>query len=258
MKPRLRRGPWLTLLFWVIALLALPARAALLAYEPFDYPEGELLQEKTNGLGFASAWMPDTQAAQSSDAFAIQPGRLTFRNLAVQGSNHLSADGVLTGKAGSAGLQRVLMHPLGDANATAYLSFLFRPDAEPPDVKGIRSAGIVIGAGRQKSELSVGRSGTENDYLMQQPGGTGRVGVGVEPRVGETVFIVMRMDLRPGPDRFTLFLNPTPGEREPTMGAVKYDLDLERVDTMRLFSFGACSIDEIRFGTTWADVTPAR
>ena len=66
------------------------------------------------------------------------------------------------------------------------------------------------------------------------------------------------MEFRQGPDRFTLFLNPTPGEKEPAMGAVKYDLDVELADTMRLFCFGAFSMDEIRLGTTWADVTPAK
>jgi len=239
-----------------IVLLTSSAVAALLVYEPFDYPEGDLLMGQNKGLGFASPWAP--AGGRSSDAFAMQPGKLTFRNLAVQGTNHLSADGVLTGAAGSAGLLRMLAQPLGSPNTNAYLSFLFRPDADPPDVTGIRSAGVVIGAGRPSAELSVGRSGTENDYLMQQPGGAGRVGVGVEPRVGETVFIVVRMEFRQGPDRFTMFLNPTPGEKEPAMGAVKYDLDVELADTVRLFSFGACSIDEIRLGTSWADVTPTQ
>jgi hypothetical protein len=107
-------------------------------------------------------------------------------------------------------------------------------------------------------EFSIGKSGTESDYVMQQHGGTGRVGVGLAPRVGETVFIVVKMEFRQGPDRFTLFMNPTPGEKEPAMGAVKYDLDLEFADSLILFSRCAWSVDEIRLGTTWADVTPTK
>jgi len=256
MESRLRLMALTLSLASATALFTLPARAVLLAYEPFDYPEGELLMGKNSGLGFADSWTPGS--GRSSDAFAMQAGKLTFRNLAVRGTNHLSADGVLTGTAGSAALRRMLVQPLGSANTKAYLSFLFRPDVDPPDVTGIRSAGVVIGGGRASAELSVGRSGTENDYLMQQPGGGGRVGVGLEPRVGETVFIVVKMEFRQGPDRFTMFLNPTPGEKEPVIGAVKYDLDVELADTVRLFSFGACSLDEIRLGTTWADVTPTQ
>jgi len=66
------------------------------------------------------------------------------------------------------------------------------------------------------------------------------------------------MEFKDGPDRFTLYLNPTPGKPEPATGAVKDDLDLEFAEQLFLYSRAAWSVDEIRLGTTWEAVTPAR
>ena len=75
--------------------------------------------------------------------------------------------------------------------------------------------------------------------------------------VGKTVFIVVKMEFKDGPDRFTLYLNPTPGNPEPAASAVKDDLDLEFAEQLFLYSRAAWSVDEIRLGTTWEAVTPA-
>ena len=79
----------------------------------------------------------------------------------------------------------------------------------------------------------------------------------VEPTVGKIAFLVVKLEMTDGPDRFTLFVNPVPGKAEPENGFVKEDLDLEFADRVSLYSRGAWSVDEIRIGTTWADVTPA-
>ncbi len=65
------------------------------------------------------------------------------------------------------------------------------------------------------------------------------------------------MEFNDGPDRFTLYMNPTPGKPEPTSGVVKDDLNLEFAEGITLYSRGAWSLDEIRLGHTWSDVTPA-
>jgi Ca2+-binding RTX toxin-like protein len=54
----------------------------------------------------------------------------------------------------------------------------------------------------------------------------------------------------------TLYVNPAPGGPEPTSGTVKDDSDYQTIDTVTIYSSGAFSIDEIRFGDTFADVTP--
>jgi hypothetical protein len=64
------------------------------------------------------------------------------------------------------------------------------------------------------------------------------------------------MEFQSGADRCTLYVDPVPGQPEPANGVVKDDLDLLS-DQVFLYSRAAWSVDELRLGTTWEDVTPA-
>jgi hypothetical protein len=228
-----------------------PASTTLLAYEPFDYPAEAPLVGQTNGAGFAGPWEPGGFNARLSDVFNMKTGALTYPNLATRGASHLSVASPPAGVPAIAGVGRLLATNLATPGATYYLSFLHRPDGEE------EYASVVLGTG-QGNELSVGKSGSVKQYHISQRGGLGRVYSGVEPVVGKTVFIVVKMEFKDGPDRFTLYLNPTPGKPEPATGAVKDDLDLEFAEQLFLYSRAAWSVDEIRLGTTWEAVTPAR
>ena len=223
---------------------------ALLAYEPFDYEAHEALVSQNGGTGFHTPWDPGGFNARLFDVFNMQPGALTYPGLATRGTNHLSGAAPPEGVTAIAGVGRFLSNNLAVPGAKYFLSFLHRTDGEE------EYASIVLGSGQGK-ELSVGKSGSVKQYHISQRGGVGRVYSGVEPVVGKTVFIVVKMEFMDGPDRFTLYLNPTPGNPEPLTGAVKDDLDLELADQLFLYSRGAWSVDEIRLGTTWEAVTPA-
>jgi len=80
---------------------------------------------------------------------------------------------------------------------------------------------------------------------------------GVAPVVGKPALLVVKMEFKDGHDHFTLYVNPTPGKPEPA-GVLKDDLDLEFAEMLFLYSRAAWSVDEIRLGTTSADVTPAQ
>jgi hypothetical protein len=134
--------------------------------------------------------------------------------------------------------------------AKFYLSFLHRPDGEA------EYSSVVLGTG-DGGELSIGKSGSVRLYHISERGGVRRVLSNVEPVVGRTVFRVVKLEFKDGPDRFTLYMNPTPGGPEPASGAVKDDLDLEFAEGFTLYSRGAWSVDELRLGHTWEDVTPA-
>jgi hypothetical protein len=228
---------------------ASPAYGALIAYEPFDYPNNTKLLGQTNGIGFLGAWEPGGFNATVVDVFQIKPGALSYPGLLTQGSNHLGVAEVPPQILGIAGLIRVFPTNLAVAGKTYYLSFLIRPDGTN------EFTSIVIGTGDSK-ELSVGKSARAPRYHISQRGGTGRVFAEVPPRLGNTDFLVVKMEFRSGPDRFTLYVNPTPGKPEPAEGAVKEDLDLEDAEILTLYSRGAWSVDEIRVGTEWEDVTP--
>ena len=220
------------------------AQAALLAYEPFDYPANVQLVGRTNGFGFSTAW---TNAGYDPRLrpFIMKSGALDYPGLAVQGTNCLNASEYT----GVAVVSRRLAAVPGDTNRVLYLSFLHRLE------RNTEYGSVVFGVGRGE-ELSIGRSSHQRFSLVHR-GGANRVFSDTKSTEGETGFVVVKMELQEGPDRITLYVNPTPGESEPVRGAVKDDLDVQFADTIFLQSRAAWSVDEIRLGTTWADVTPA-
>jgi hypothetical protein len=239
--------------FALLTILCFPlsAPAALIAYEPFDYQSGELLLGKTNGFGFASAWMPGGFNARVPEGFEIRPGRLVYQNLATKGTNHVSADQVAKEYNHIYGLGRMAGTNFGITGTKLYLSYLCRVETEG------EYTSLIVGNGDGR-ELSVGKSGTANDYVIGQRGGIGRIAAGIGQSPGQVVFLVVKMEFKDGPDRFTLFVNPKPGQPEPPAGILKDDLDLDPTNMIILYSRGAWSMDELRVGTTWEDVTPSR
>jgi hypothetical protein len=226
------------------SLMAPRAEAALLAYEPFDYPANVQLIGLKNGFGFSTAW---TNAGYDPGLrpFTLKSGALHYPGLATQGTNHISA-GPYTGVAS---VSRRLSAAPGNTNGIFYLSFLHRLDGDS------EYASVIFGIGRGE-ELSIGRRSRQSFFLAHR-GGAGRVFSDTKSGEGQIVFVVVKMELQEGPDRITLYVDPTPGQPEPVRGAVKDDLDVQFADTIFLQSRAAWSVDEIRLGTTWAEVTPA-
>jgi hypothetical protein len=234
----------------ILALAAAPAPAALIAYEPFDYPLDAQFVGGTNGFGFDEPWRPGGFNARLFKLAKMKPGALAYPGLATKGANHLQIDAVPDGIAGIHGVARLLSTNLALPGAKFYLSFLHRPEGDA------EYSSVVLGTG-ENSELSIGKSGSVRQYHISQRGGVGRVFSGVEPVVGKVVFLVVKLEFKNGPDRFTLYANPAPGKPEPATGAVKDDFDLEFAEGITLYSRGAWSVDELRLGHTWEDVTPA-
>ena len=233
-----------------LALSANRASAALIAYEPFDYPVDTLLVGATNGFGFDEPWRPGGFNTRLFNLARMKPSALDYPGLATTGTNHLQIDAVPDGIDAIHGVTRLLSTNLAMPGAKFYLSFLHRPDGEA------EYSSVVLGTG-DSGELSIGKSGSVKRYHISERGGVGRVLSDVEPVVGKTVFRVVKLEFKDGPDRFTLYMNPTPGKPEPPTGTVKDDLDLKFAEGITLYSRGAWSVDEIRLGLTWEDVTPA-
>src|SRR5437868_13517117 len=118
--PCFLRLVWLTPM--LLCFSQKPLFAVLITYEPFDYPNGELLVGKTNGFGFISAWEPAGFNARTPELFEMRPGPLNFQNLAATGTNHLSADGVPQLYPGIAGLGRMVATNFGITGTRLYLS----------------------------------------------------------------------------------------------------------------------------------------
>ena len=225
--------------------------SGLIACEPFDYPANTALTGQGGGQGFGGGWEPGGFNATKSDVFVMQPGALSFSNLAVSGANHLGIEAPPQGVGAICGVGRSLGIDLAAPGSVYYLSFLYRPDGED----GYGS--VVVGNGRGR-ELAIGRDRSSVQFHLAQRGGIGRVYSEQEAIVGQAVFMVVKMEFMEGPDRFTLFINPSPGQPEPPGGLVKQDMDLAEATHIFLYSRSAWSVDEIRLGKTWAEVTPAQ
>lgn len=203
------------------------------------------------GSGFNGAWRQGGFNVFAA-GYTSSEGSLSFGGLATGG-------GKVSSGAFSAinGAIRDLAQPLGADNTTAYLSFLLRP-------QGTLNAGIFGGffgvtlSGSLGNELFVGKpgAGALEEYVLENRGGFGQVTSGAPTVQGQTAFLVVRADFMPGNDIFTLYVNPAPGAAEPAAGAVKTDLNLGSVARAGIYSTGAFSVDEVRIGATYAEVTP--
>jgi hypothetical protein len=203
------------------------------------------------GSGFSAAWAQGGFNV-SGAGYTAGEKSLAFNGLA-------TTPGRVIGGAfpGINGATRTLAQPLGADNTTAYLSFMIRP-------AGTLDAGIfngffgvtLNGAGLQ--DLFVGKpgGGAVHEYVLEDRGGAGQLSSGVPVAIGQTAFLVVKAEFRAGPDIFTLYANPTPGEPEPASGAIKSDRDFGTISRVGIYSTGAFEVDEIRIGASYADVTP--
>ena len=246
---RLRSG-YLAVLAMTAALgiMSQPARASQIAYEGLN---ASFPIYANSGVGFSGPW---TQGGFNAFASGYVPREdsLCFRRLQTSG-------GSVSGEAFSAinGAIRGLAQPLGADNTTVYLSFLVRPQGTLNDGVFNGFFGLTLN-GSLGNDLFIGKpgGGAEEQYVIETRGGSGQVSSGTPTVVGRTALLVVKAQFLLGGDTFTLYANPRPGRTEPGIGAVKTDLDLGVVSRIGIYSTGGFSVDEIRIGTTYADVVP--
>ncbi len=233
-----------------LVIISLPARASQIAQDGFG-PSFPVYAN--SGSGFSGPWIQGGFNAFAS-GYTPMEGSLCRANLRTTG-------GSISGGAFSAinGAIRSLAHPLGQDNTTVYISFLLQP-------QGALNSGIFGGFfgltlnGSLGNDLFIGKpgGGAGEEYVLEARGGSGQVPSGTRTVVGRTALLVVKAEFLPGNDVFTLYTNPKPGGAEPASGVTKADLDLGVVSKLGIYSTGAFAVDEIRIGTTYADVVPTR
>jgi hypothetical protein len=250
-KSVLAVGTFLLLTAW-----CRPASADAVAYDGFAYsPAGSDLVTSNGGSGFAGPWAPGGFNASLTTNYDVAAGSLSFLNLATGGNS------VTSGATGAiAGISRALASPVGADGTTAYFSVLLRPE-------GTLGAGAFNGffgvtletAGEPELFFGKPGAGATGQYVVEDRGGSGQVASGTNAVVGETALLVLKAQFGAGAggnDVFTLYVNPTPGGPEPLAGAVKSNSNIGSVTGLTIYSTGAFSVDELRVGPTFADVTP--
>lgn len=228
-----------------LSLGAVPASAALYVYEPFNQSTGNINGTASSGGG--ATWPGSGTWAGGG---TVSPGSLTYGPLATSG-NQANYDAV-------ANASRAIGAALGGANVDIWVTFL-------------------IAANRNDSGISLFTGTTEQNF-MGNGGGSGQT-LGLQnPNINTgiaqsttTHFYAMRMITAPtGNITTSLYIDPPTSSLgvgfAPTAGSLYTNLaspDTTRApyafDTIRLGAFNAAGtvrFDELRIGTTWAEVSP--
>ena len=223
------------------------ASAALIAYEPFDYPDGTALIGLNGGFGWGGPWGPQG----CYGGVVTQPG-LKF-DLCDELGNKLDftpPEEVFTPVRPVAeelyGVFYVsYMVEFHEGNADFFLGF----DPNVPS-SGCRYTG---------TQLMIGKWWGNTAYLGDDIGGNWvDSGKGIQDE--QTHFLVTRIDLNAGMAELWVDPNCCPPEPQPgTADAVKTDIQDNAFNLLQLRGWGPAMttyVDEIRIGETWDDVTP--
>jgi hypothetical protein len=253
--------------FLVLGLSVYPlasAHANPITYEGFDYKKDDSLDGKNGGTGWGNAWSSPQAAATIIEQSLADPTKTLIT----------TGGALATSSKDQAGGVRVLKNKLGEINDQRYfLSFLLQPNGNKTDQN---EAGIVIpsSGGGQSEFVLVGkpRLAGKNEYGLTTGGATPKTSfTGIAPKDGETVFLVLEEEFGKGAggaDKFSLFVNPKPGGAAPDPKTLKaqFDFPVPLINQLMLASFArandgsvigsAWTFDEIRLGTTYADVAP--
>ena len=240
----LQHLPRLALLLALTATLAPNgAGAAVVAYEGFGYDAGVDLSGQNGGTGWAGEWKNQGGAP----TLTTTPG-LGFGALAVTPGAASTAVVVTTDPGAKiTTYPRSLAAAFGADGTTTYLSFLLRPELGF-DFYG----GLNLGGG-----LFIGKSGTPVTTYGLETGGANIAPASVVAKAGETVFLVLRAQFLAGNDVFDLFVNPLLGGAQPLLAdAEMSNFNLALTDSLYINNSGGWTIDEIRVGSSFANVAP--
>jgi hypothetical protein len=230
----------------LFTLFSVPhANAALTAYEPFNYADVGADLNGRSGVGssgFSDVWSGDT-------SFNIGNGSLVSPVTPFPTTGN---DMTTVAFGGNRGIVRTLSTPLGTEGTTRYISFLMQPE-------GILHQGAFEGwfglSLLGSTQVNVVMTSFGDLYTLEV-GGTAS-STTKNAVVGQTNLFVLRFDFTEGVDPVRLYINPQPGSPEPAVAnASQINLDVNLINQVSLTGPGAFSFDELRVGSTFADVLP--
>ena len=292
---------------------AISAKAALLAYEPFDYSPGEPLIGQNGGMGFNSAWLYNSSGHSNNQIVVSGSFSYTdqYGNQLLTSGNRVHVTGDGTAEGDNTGGVRGSGQPLrvfgfyrgnSDVNETTWISLLALRTGLPLEYQYTPGSYLYYGraasfqlfwqgdtnnTGQGSERLSIGRASQNAEATSLLPKDTwaalnrGAAGQTVVSQVPLTnlpcVFLLVRIDhvpgVNPGNDTAYIWINPPSLVTEPDISTANITISASQFasndrdynfDRIRLFGggwnstvgYGSIQLDEIRIGTTFADVTP--
>ena len=243
-----------------LALLALTGitNAAILAYEPFDYPVGALNNGEpttaagtptaTTGGGFTGTWFAGGAGTTIVGGLSY-PGLQTTNN-ALQWSTSVPYQG-----------ENLATAILPSSTPTVYVSFLYNAPSYTANKSGFALDNGA--ASNQGYYMGMTASGVFGVATVDNGSGTVLGTASETISFNTTYFVVVKFDKDAAGTYYksgSIWINPTPGASEPAASGTftgTYTVMNKIADFLTALGGSAVMTDEIRLGTTWADVTPS-
>ena len=251
-RSRRLRLPVFCLLNACLAILHLsPVRAELLSHEPFDYPATNRINGAKGGTGWRNVWSGNND---------VHTNGLAYLNLLTTGQS-LRTDG--TGPSLRAvstnGLGRLLtpQRKFGLDGTTLWLSLLIQRDNRPG---GNVFAGLSL-MDDSAERLFIGSPFNAEvwGFEVSATGSAVRSAVKITNGIPALLVVKLEFGIQGTQDRYSLFVNPTPGVEPPVPDAVTTgNFVFNQVRLTSGESAVRAVFDEVRLGESYAEVTPVR
>ncbi|MEN9676797.1 MAG: tRNA(Glu)-specific nuclease WapA precursor, partial [Verrucomicrobiota bacterium] len=240
--------------FLAVWLMPLSLRAALISYDGADYSATSGLNGQNGGTGWFNAW---SGAARAQAEGLVFPGLVTVGNRFVTAGDNLPS----LRRLDPVGHELLLDGTSFGLDGTElWLSFLVR--REPNFPAGCYGGLSLFNGGTEKLFVGI-PTGATHWSLQQYDPGIFTTFSTAPVTAGETALLVLRLQFGVSgtQDRVELFVNPSPGVLPTTPAAVRTGpnlvFDRLRIQSGPVGPASPTSIDEIRLGENYADVTPA-
>lgn len=240
---------------------ALPTAADSFLTGGSDYTTGStnLIGQGPVATGFTGNWLAADGGAQSPDVIATSLSYST----APTGGGAIEYPGAVSGRVG-----RLLTSPYDNSTSgTVYFAVMIQPDSVGLGYRAfeMHSGGFDDTANR-KLQIATGETGigTSNSNFVVRlfnnstsgfAGDLGAADTNVNFFVGKITFSTTG-----GQDEISLWRNPSnlaseAGSGTATFSKAGFDLQIDRVSLARFNNPDGFKADEIRFGSSWTDVT---
>lgn len=226
---------------WTVAIFVAAAptlvRADVIAYEGFAYSAGSL-DGDNGGTGWANAW-----SASSSGSASVSAAGLTYAS----GGKSLVTSGGSVSLPGDhyGGFRSPASVP---TSGSMYISFL----ADRTGDGESNYLGLSLFSGGAEQAIFGAMNGETHWGIEQNT--TGATYMTTETVGATPTLLVARIDFGASDDTVSLYVNPSL-TAEPSTPSVSATFNTFSWDRIRIQSRVAGNVDEIRIGTTYADVT---
>src|SRR5262245_35500460 len=108
----------------LVAAVASHAAATLIAYEPFDYPAGAVLNGQNGGVGYTAPWAPYLGVAGNVPANPASNAIVAGSLVGPAGLPTFGNSALLSGEFGTLQIARAFPNITGTAGTTTWFSFI--------------------------------------------------------------------------------------------------------------------------------------